>query len=77
MLKYFSQIKVESTLEDNELCTSKHDELPFCEICNEDARMRCLGCRYLFCKRCFLEHKDDDDGCNRYESYEAPKGYHD
>lgn len=49
------------------------DELPFCEICNEDARMRCLGCQYLFCKRCFLEHRDDDDGCNRFEPYEAPK----
>ncbi|KAJ8714077.1 hypothetical protein PYW08_007697 [Mythimna loreyi] len=65
------KIKAEAVLEDDIISPS--DELPFCEICNEDARMRCLGCKYLFCKRCFLDHKDDDDGCNRYEPYEAPK----
>ncbi|KAL0869057.1 hypothetical protein ABMA27_007374 [Loxostege sticticalis] len=71
--KIIEKVKVESTLQDDELPSSTNDELPFCEICNEDARMRCLGCRYLFCKRCFLEHKDDDDGCNKYEPYEPPK----
>ncbi|CAH1637799.1 unnamed protein product [Spodoptera littoralis] len=68
--KIIEKIKKEATFEDE---TPPCDELPFCEICNEDARMRCLGCRYLFCKRCFLDHKDDDDGCDRYEPYEAPK----
>ncbi|KAL0819577.1 hypothetical protein ABMA28_007667 [Loxostege sticticalis] len=71
--KIIEKVKVESSLQDDELPSSTNDELPFCEICNEDARMRCLGCRYLFCKRCFLEHKDDDDGCNKYEPYEPPK----
>lgn len=68
--KFIEKIKKEATIEDE---IPPCDELPFCEICNEDARMRCLGCRYLFCKRCFLDHKDDDDGCDRYEPYEAPK----
>lgn len=68
--KIIEKIKKEATIEDE---IPPCDELPFCEICNEDARMRCLGCRYLFCKRCFLDHKDDDDGCDRYEPYEAPK----
>ncbi|XP_041969470.1 abscission/NoCut checkpoint regulator [Aricia agestis] len=44
-------------------------ELPFCELCNEDAKMRCRGCKYLFCKVCFMEHRDDDDGCNSYDLY--------
>ncbi|XP_063831306.1 abscission/NoCut checkpoint regulator isoform X2 [Ostrinia nubilalis] len=70
--KIIEKAKVESS-QDDELPAATNDELPFCEICNEDARMRCLGCRYLFCKQCFVEHKDDDDGCNRYELYEAPK----
>lgn len=69
--KIVEKIKAEASLEDDTIKPS--DELPFCEICNEDARMRCLGCRYLFCKRCFLDHRDDDDGCNRFEPYEAPK----
>lgn len=49
------------------------EELPFCEICNEDARMRCLGCKYLFCKQCFKDHKDEDDGCDKFEPYSPPK----
>lgn len=64
-------MKAEASLDPDELSPSTNDELPFCEICNEDASLRCLGCRYLFCKRCFMEHKDDDDGCNRYEPYKA------
>lgn len=71
--KIIEKAKVESKLEENEICDSVVDELPFCEICNEDAKMRCLGCKYLFCKQCFLEHKDDDDGCDKYEPYIAPK----
>ncbi|XP_013185001.2 abscission/NoCut checkpoint regulator [Amyelois transitella] len=67
--KIVGKIKVEANLEDEENSLKENDELPFCEICNEDAKMRCLGCRYLFCKRCFLDHKDDDDGCDRYEPY--------
>ncbi|KAJ0173582.1 hypothetical protein K1T71_010731 [Dendrolimus kikuchii] len=72
--KILEKVKTEVTLEDSEVSPPTNDELPFCEICNEDARMRCLGCRYLFCKQCFTEHKDDDDGCDRYEAYEPPKG---
>nr|XP_021186358.2 abscission/NoCut checkpoint regulator isoform X1 [Helicoverpa armigera] len=70
--KILEKIKIEDSPNDE---IPPSDELPFCEICNEDARMRCLGCQYLFCKRCFMEHKDDDDGCNRYVPYEAPKSH--
>lgn len=66
-------MKAEASLDPDELPPATNDELPFCEICNEDATLRCLGCRYLFCKRCYIEHKDDDDGCNRYEPYKAPR----
>ncbi|RVE50062.1 hypothetical protein evm_005268 [Chilo suppressalis] len=69
--KLIEKVKVESSLlaEDDISSPSQNEELPFCEICNEDAKMRCLGCRYLFCKRCFMEHRDDDDGCNKYVPY--------
>ncbi|XP_063387683.1 abscission/NoCut checkpoint regulator [Cydia fagiglandana] len=69
--KIIEKLKTEALL-DEELSPTSNDELPFCEICNEDATMRCVGCRYLFCKRCFLDHKDDDDGCDRYEPYTPP-----
>lgn len=72
--KIVEKIKAEASIEENEIAPPTQDELPFCEICNEDATMRCLGCKYLFCKRCFRDHQDDDDGCNRYEPYQAPKG---
>ncbi|CAD0203957.1 unnamed protein product [Chrysodeixis includens] len=71
--KIVEKIKSEASLEQDELCPAKVAELPFCEICNDDAQMRCLGCRYLFCRTCFEEHRDDDDNCNRYESYNPPK----
>ncbi|XP_050354043.1 abscission/NoCut checkpoint regulator [Nymphalis io] len=71
--KIIQKAKEETSVTDNEGCDSALDELPFCEICNEDAKMRCRGCKYLFCKRCFYEHKDDDDGCDSYEPYTAPK----
>ncbi|XP_022116518.2 abscission/NoCut checkpoint regulator isoform X2 [Pieris rapae] len=67
--KIIDKAKVEC---DDELATPINNELPFCEICNEDAVMRCLGCKYLFCKLCFTEHKDDEDGCDKYEKYTAP-----
>ncbi|XP_047536745.1 abscission/NoCut checkpoint regulator isoform X1 [Vanessa atalanta] len=71
--KIIHRAKEQTSLEENEVCDSGLDELPFCEICNEDAKMRCRGCKYLFCKRCFYEHKDDDDGCDSYDPYTAPK----
>ncbi|XP_059053235.1 abscission/NoCut checkpoint regulator-like [Achroia grisella] len=73
--KIVEKMKAEAVLEDQEVSSPRNDELPFCEICNEDANMRCLGCRYLFCKHCFIDHKDDDDGCNKYELYVPPKDY--
>ncbi|XP_063367656.1 abscission/NoCut checkpoint regulator [Cydia amplana] len=69
--KIIEKLKTEALL-DEQLSPTSNDELPFCEICNEDATMRCVGCQYLFCKRCFLDHKDDDDGCDRYEPYTPP-----
>ncbi|XP_061721864.1 abscission/NoCut checkpoint regulator [Cydia pomonella] len=69
--KIIERLKTEALL-DEQLSPTSNDELPFCEICNEDATMRCVGCQYLFCKRCFLDHKDDDDGCDRYEPYTPP-----
>ncbi|XP_038206643.1 abscission/NoCut checkpoint regulator [Zerene cesonia] len=71
--KIIEKAKEEALLEDD--FSSPINELPFCEICNENAKMRCLGCKYLFCKRCFMEHRDEDDGCDKYETYTAPKSF--
>jgi hypothetical protein len=49
------------------------EELPFCEICNEDAVMRCLECENLFCHRCFLEFHDEEDyKSHKTKPYQAP-----
>ncbi|CAG4957509.1 unnamed protein product [Colias eurytheme] len=72
--KIIEKAKKEALLEDEDV-SSPLNELPFCEICNEDAKMRCLGCKYLFCKQCFMEHRDEDDGCDKYEPYTAPKSF--
>jgi abscission/NoCut checkpoint regulator len=53
---------------------SKADELPFCELCNEDATLRCLECEDLFCMKCFKEFHDEEDYKNHpTKPYKAPK----
>lgn len=50
------------------------DELPFCEICNEDALIRCLDCENIFCINCFQEFHDEEDYKNhKTKPYKAPK----
>lgn len=50
------------------------EELPFCEICNEDATLRCLDCENLFCKACLKEfHLEEDYKDHQIVSYKAPK----
>ncbi|KAG5670525.1 hypothetical protein PVAND_000783 [Polypedilum vanderplanki] len=49
------------------------EELPFCEICNEDAVLRCLECENLFCHSCFLEFHDEEDyKTHKTKPYQAP-----
>lgn len=49
------------------------EELPFCEICNEDAVIRCLECENIFCHRCFLEFHDEEDyKTHKIKPYIAP-----
>ena len=55
--------------------TKDTEELPFCEICNEDAIWRCVGCDgNLFCKACFKEFHDEEDyKDHKVKDYKAPK----
>lgn len=54
------------------------EELPFCEICNEDAVIRCLECENIFCHRCFLEFHDEEDyKSHKTKPYTAPKSAED
>ena len=47
------------------------EELPWCVICNEDAKMRCRDCEGdLYCHRCFREfHTDSDERNHRVETF--------
>ncbi len=50
------------------------EELPFCEICNEDAVIRCLECEDIFCHSCFMEFHDEEDyKSHKPKPYVAPK----
>ena len=47
-------------LEDEGICddgaAGGDEELPWCELCNEDAHLRCLDCDSdLYCRRCWKE----------------------
>lgn len=54
--------------------TKDTEELPWCEICNEDATLRCLECENLFCDRCFKEfHYEEDYKTHKTAAYKAPK----
>ncbi|XP_002044195.2 abscission/NoCut checkpoint regulator [Drosophila sechellia] len=51
------------------------EELPWCNICNEDADFRCHGCGgELFCTQCYKECHDDDEEYRAHvrEKYSAP-----
>ncbi|XP_046457257.1 abscission/NoCut checkpoint regulator-like isoform X1 [Daphnia pulex] len=66
-------------LEDEGICdegvAAGQEELPWCELCNGDAHLRCFDCDGdLYCRRCWKEiHKDADLKHHRTENYKAPK----
>lgn len=51
------------------------DCLPWCQICNEDAVIKCVDCLGdLYCKQCFLDFHDDSDlKKHKTEPFRAPK----
>lgn len=54
--------------------SSINEELPWCNICDEDAVYRCLGCDgELFCAQCYREcHDDDEYRAHVKEKYSVP-----
>jgi len=51
------------------------DSLPWCQICNEDAVVKCIDCMGdLYCKQCFLDFHDDSDlKRHKTEPFRQPK----
>jgi len=51
------------------------DELPWCELCNEDAQLRCTECDGdLYCRRCWKEtHNDAELKQHHTKNYKPPK----
>ncbi|XP_016972089.1 uncharacterized protein LOC108039559 isoform X2 [Drosophila rhopaloa] len=84
MKKYMDESKL-STMPANEMSENLVDvpntgteELPWCNICNEDADIRCQGCGGdLFCTQCFKECHDDDEDYRAHvkEKYKAPSNF--
>lgn len=82
--KYLDEVKLDDIVldEEQEFLSSippppdgrKLDELPFCELCNEDATLRCLECENLFCNSCFKEfHYEEDYRNHPTQPYRASK----
>ncbi|XP_033150167.1 abscission/NoCut checkpoint regulator [Drosophila busckii] len=77
MKKYVAESRLPDPLEDELGDTGyiNQEELPWCNICNEDAVIRCHGCDgELFCSQCYRECHDDDDEYRVHakEKYTAP-----
>jgi hypothetical protein len=50
------------------------EELPWCVICNDDAKLRCSGCGDdLYCARCFQEFHQDEDPSEHKTKQFKPK----
>ena len=50
------------------------EELPWCTICNEDARIRCIDCDgELYCRPCYKEIHDDDEEYRSHRTKAFPK----
>merc|ERR1712071_642011 len=76
--KIIEKAMAESQLElDDDFSTDlkMEDELPWCELCNEDAQLRCIECDGdLYCRRCWKEtHQDPELKQHRIENYKPPK----
>ena len=75
--KIVEKALAENRLElDSDQCSNAamDDELPWCQICNDDAQLRCVGCqRDLYCRRCWKEtHKDSELKRHAIETYKTP-----
>lgn len=62
-----------SSFKDNIGASRSSPELPWCVLCNKDARYQCLDCEDLYCSECNREvHKEWDAADHRVKPY-TPK----
>ncbi|EDV99821.1 abscission/NoCut checkpoint regulator [Drosophila grimshawi] len=85
MQKYVAEARLQPTGDplENELGTTNNpsssinEELPWCNICDEDAVFRCHGCDGdLYCAQCYREcHDDEEYRAHAKEKYSAPPNF--
>lgn len=70
--KYSTKKSTSNNCEDVSMDDRTSPELPWCVLCNEDAKYRCLDCGDLYCGMCNTEvHTNWGDRNHRVISFQS------